>query len=116
MKRNCINLHLEKTDEVLGFFGKAQLIRRHTGCHGLQGGTALEQEGVRGWCDRFAPELVFVGDTILVTITVCRKRDRQRRRVLRPSTRKELRLQRGFLPVEQTGIGTNLRSVMRIKP
>ena len=47
-------------DEIIGHFGKVQLVRKHDGRHELVGGTEDERQRVRQWCDRFASFLDFV--------------------------------------------------------
>lgn len=54
-----INLHLRKTHETIGFFGRAKLIRRMDGCHELIGGTDDDRAIAREWCSLFAHEIVF---------------------------------------------------------
>ncbi len=58
-RKKTINFHLRKTNETLGFFGRAQLVRRFDGHHELTGGTLNERAIAREWCLRFAPEVVF---------------------------------------------------------
>jgi len=53
------DLNLDKTNETLGFFGQAQLIRRPDGGHELIGGTSGERATAREWCSLFAHEIVF---------------------------------------------------------
>jgi hypothetical protein len=52
-------LKLEKTDHVIGFLGRTQLIRFHNGLHELSGGTYLSQAIAYAWFRRFAPEIRF---------------------------------------------------------
>jgi hypothetical protein len=47
-----------ETDEIIGFFGSAQLVRRSDGLYELTGG-ARKRKFARGWCRCFAPEIVF---------------------------------------------------------
>ena len=59
--KKTINLNLGKTNETIGFFGRAKLVRSPDGRHELLGGTQVEQATVRNWCQHFAPEIV-IGD------------------------------------------------------
>ena len=47
-------------DEIVGHFGKVQLVRKHDGRHVLVGATENERLKVRQWCNRWASFLVFV--------------------------------------------------------
>ena len=55
-------------DEIIGHFGKVQLVRKHDGRHELVGGTEDERLKVMKWCRRFASFLVFVevGEVVMV--------------------------------------------------
>jgi hypothetical protein len=64
-------LKLEKTDEIIGFLGQTQLIRRYTGLHELSGGSYESQAIAFKWCRRFAPEIKFA--------SMKRKNSRKRR-------------------------------------
>jgi len=52
-------LNLHKTDEIIGFLGSTQLVRRHNGIHELIGGTLSERMVARLWCECFAPDMGF---------------------------------------------------------
>ena len=47
-------------DEIIGHFGKVQLVQKHDGRHVLLGGTEEQRQGVRQWCDQYASYLVWV--------------------------------------------------------
>jgi hypothetical protein len=55
-------------DEIIGHFGKVQLVRKHDGRHVLLGGEEDERLKVRQWCDRFAPFLEFVEAVQVVVV------------------------------------------------
>lgn len=52
-------LNLHKTDEIIGFLGSTELVRRHNGVHELVGGTLNERMIARLWCECFAPDVIF---------------------------------------------------------
>ena len=46
-------------DEIIGHFGRVQLVKTADGSHRLAGGTMEQRAVVRKWCERFATFLVF---------------------------------------------------------
>lgn len=57
-KIESVKLHPVPND-IVGYFGKAQLVRKPTGKHVLVGGAKREQSIVRNWCKQCAPFIVF---------------------------------------------------------
>jgi hypothetical protein len=57
--KKVIRLNLDKTNETIGFFGNARLIRRCDGGHELIGGSEDERATAREWCSLFEHEIVF---------------------------------------------------------
>jgi hypothetical protein len=46
-------------DEIIGHFGRVQLVKTADGSHRLVGGTMEQRAAVRKWCERFAIFVVF---------------------------------------------------------
>jgi hypothetical protein len=57
-KIKAVNLH-PVPDEIVGYFGKTQLVRKPDGKHMRVGGTKREQSFVRNWCKQYAPFIIF---------------------------------------------------------
>lgn len=55
-------LHLRKTNEVVGFFRSTKIVRRYDGLHILRNGNREDCETIRNWCRCFSPMILFAED------------------------------------------------------